>query len=337
MRVSAPATGCAAVALPAFATAFRADPGTANRDRDLPALNWLASRGHRVSVSGGEWRAWLLSRFGPGGEVLQHCPAGAALRTLVTGRRAEGCWACAEPVHLVAALDHLRLAPRSALRVAPAEGRALVESLSEAIAGSGFTLQHLEHGPWLLACRDDIDCETIEPALAEGRDVRDCLPAGRDGAAVRRLTSELQILLHDHPVNLRRSDVGLPPVNSIWLWGFGRAVHVTRPPLPMLCCDDFWLAGLWQVHGLAPQPLGAARDALAAGASTLVAAADASDDPGAQLALWESLLGVPLARALKSGRIRNASLLLGDTSYVLSGAARFAFWRQARSWTDLLG
>ena len=66
-----------------------------------------------------------------------------------------------------------------------------------------------------------MECDTAEPVQVEGDDIRDCLPAGRDGAQIRKLTNELQMLLHEHPVNIRRAARGLAPVNSIWLWGFG--------------------------------------------------------------------------------------------------------------------
>ncbi|MFY1004846.1 hypothetical protein ACNF5F_25790, partial [Escherichia coli] len=39
--------------------------------------------------------------------------------------------------------------------------------------------------------------------------------------SVRRLQSEVQMLLHTHPVNGTREAEGAPPVNSFWLSGCG--------------------------------------------------------------------------------------------------------------------
>jgi hypothetical protein len=43
----------------------------------------------------------------------------------------------------------------------------------------------------------------------------------------RSQLNELQMLLHEHPVNLAREARGDLPVNSVWLWGGG-----TRPAVP---------------------------------------------------------------------------------------------------------
>jgi hypothetical protein len=239
-------------------------------------------------------------------------------------------------VHLLTGLDHLRLAPLAGLRLSTGEAEAIDDSIGAALAGTGYSLRPSESGPWTLACPTDIQCDTVEPAQAEGRDIRDCLPGGRDGAQIRKLINELQMLLHEHPVNTRRAERGLIPVNSFWLWGFGQAQELEPTQLPTLCTDDPWLQGLWRLHGTAARPLAASEGALETEATVLIAAADAAADPGPALERWELELGAPLAAALRSGRIRFASIRLGDLSYAVSRADRFAVWRRQRAWTELL-
>jgi len=325
-----------ALALPAFSSALELANGQRGALPGLPGTLWLASRGRRGATWHGDWRAWLLSRFGPGADTLQRCPPGASVRALATGGRDQGSWACAQPVHLLTGLDHLRLAPLAGLALAPEEAQALADSINAALAGSGYTLSPAEPQPWSLACPTDIECDTVEPAQAEGRDIRDCLPAGRDGAQVRKLINELQMLLHEHPVNLGRAGRGLAPVNSIWLWGFGRARDPAGGPLPALCSDDAWLTGLWRLHGAEARPLAAAESALATETTLLLAATDVGADPAAQLDRWESGLCAPLVAALRGGRIRSASVLLGDAPFAISHADRFAVWRRRRPWQELL-
>ncbi|MDI7259341.1 MAG: cofactor-independent phosphoglycerate mutase [Thermodesulfobacteriota bacterium] len=60
----------------------------------------------------------------------------------------------------------------------------------------------------------DIIGQEISPFLPEGRGPED---------QILTLMAESQGLLKDHPVNLRRRAKGLPPANSIWLWGQGRS------------------------------------------------------------------------------------------------------------------
>ena len=326
-----------AVALPGFRSALERSGAEHGREPDLPATRWLASRGRRAPGSSPDWRAWLLSHFGPGREALRRCPPGASVRALATGRRDDLCWACAQPVHLVTALDHLRLAPLAELGLGAAEAESLCESIATALAGSGYSLRSAGSEPWTLECPAEIECDTVEPAEAENRDLRDCLPAGRHALRVRKLMNDLQMLLHEHPVNVERSERGLAPVNGVWLWGFGRAQAVEPAALPALATDDAWLRGLWRLCGGSALPLASAGQALECSDRLIVAAASTGTDPAAALAQWDTALVEPLTVALRRGSVRGASLLLGDVACTVEHGDRLAFWRRRRSWSELLG
>ncbi len=327
------------LALPAFRAALRsAADGAAGLPR-LAAVEWLVSRGRRGAAWTDGWREWLLGHTEIGALALQRWPAGASVRALATGRRAEGCWACAEPVHLLTGLDHLRLAPRSSLDLTAEEGQALVQSLREPLGESGFALHGADLPPWSLACDPAVECDAVEPALAEGHDIREWLPGGRDGARVRKLINELQMWLHEHPVNARRAERGALPINSLWLWGFGEAEEAaSAAELPSLHCDDAWLMGLWRLNGGEPGSLATAGSAMqAAGAADLlVASTTASEDPLASLREWESRLCEPLAAAVRSGRVAEATVLLGDTPVSITHRSRLAVWRRPRALTEVL-
>jgi hypothetical protein len=239
-------------------------------------------------------------------------------------------------VHLVTALDHLRLAPLAALGLETAEAESLCESIAPALSDSGYTLRWAGYEPWTLECRTEIECDTVEPADAENRDLRDCLPAGRDAQQVRKLMNELQMLLHEHPVNVVRAERGLVPVNGVWLWGFGSARAVEPPTLPALATDDAWLRGLWRLSGGSALPLASAGQALECSEPLLVAAASPGTDAAAQLEQLDTGLLEPLAAALRRGSVRGASLLLGDVAYTVEHGDRFAFWRRRRPWPELL-
>ena len=68
----------------------------------------------------------------------------------------------------------------------------------------------------------------------------------------------------------------------------------------------------------------------------LIAATARGADPEAQLARWDAELAEPMAEAVRSGHVQSASLLLGDVSYTVERANRYAFWRRARPWSELL-
>lgn len=71
--------------------------------------------------------------------------------------------------------------------------------------------------------------ETTPPHDITGKEIKDYLPKGRGSEKFIQLMNASQMILKDHPANVRREEDGHKPANSIWLWGQGRA-----PKLPTL-------------------------------------------------------------------------------------------------------
>jgi len=298
-----------------------------------PAAEWLLARGRPATVAPPDWRDWLLAGGGLGADVLLRFPAGPASVPAELAGHGAATWSRAEPVHLLTAIDHLRLAAPVPLPLDPAESDALLGTLNAHLAGSGFELHAHPDGGWLCRCPDGLQCETVDPLQALGRNLREVLPGGRDAVRLRALVNELQMLLHEHPVNERRAAHGLPPVNSVWLWGIG----AVRDPAPgvagELLTDDAWLAGLWRRHGGSVQPATALATALARGGTQLRVATRAAVDGQAAadtLRALEAGLFVPLRAALAASRVDRVSLHTGRSVFDLTWTARWAFWRRPR-------
>ena len=303
----------------------------------LPAAEWLVARARR-GCAGDDWRAWLVEHIATEPGLLRRFPAGPCVRAAWTGERPEGTWACAAPVHLVTALDHLRLAAPAPLPLEAHESSALVADLNAELAHRGFVLEEVAGRGWLCRCPDDLDCVVAEPAAAVGANLRDVQPSGRDAGRVRAWVNESQMVLHEHPVNLQRAASGLPVVNSVWLWGIGAAASTHRAPEGVLLTDDDWLAGLWRLHGAEagrPERLEAALqdDALVIGLG-LVNSPGTDGSPG-----WSGLdqqVFETVRTALLRGRLQSASILLGSMSFEVSRDARWQFWRRSRPLAEVL-
>jgi 2,3-bisphosphoglycerate-independent phosphoglycerate mutase len=63
--------------------------------------------------------------------------------------------------------------------------------------------------------------ELTPPHDILGKEIKDFLPQMKE--PILSLMNASQRLLKNHPVNLSREKKGLPPANSIWLWGQGRS------------------------------------------------------------------------------------------------------------------
>ncbi len=59
-----------------------------------------------------------------------------------------------------------------------------------------------------------------------GKSILDHLPRGDGADTLISIMNHAQMVLHDHPVNLRRKEEGHLPANSIWLWGHGKTPRI---------------------------------------------------------------------------------------------------------------
>src|SRR5262249_36518298 len=56
-----------------------------------------------------------------------------------------------------------------------------------------------------------------------GASISEALPAAAEAPALRRLSAEIEMWLHDHRVNQRRVKDGRLPITALWFWGGGGA------------------------------------------------------------------------------------------------------------------
>jgi len=307
----------------------------------LPALELLLARGRARSSESESTERWLGEAFG-----LEEAPLPAGALTLIAhhGDPGAACWARADPVHLRLMRDRLILAPAEAFALSGEEAQALCAALNRHFEGR-LALQALEPRRWCARLEQDPGFQAQSPLMLAGRDVNRSLPAG--AARAHALLNEAQMLLHEHPVNAAREARGEPVVNSIWLWGAGRAPGKLQARWRSVAAEDPVALGLARLAGaralalpdsaqawLRTLPedgrhlalLGALRSPLAL-----------SDDAEYQQSLREMERGwfEPLLAALRSGRIGMVTIHVPDAAASVSfetirGDLR-RFWRRAKA------
>ena len=273
-----------------------------------------ASRAERVSVE-----RWLQQAFGLEGDL----PAGA-LTALSRGEAAGGFLARADPVHLQLMREHIVTVPGAALSVSREEAAALAAAINAHFAGR-LEVRVADPVRWWARLAEPLELAR-EPALEHaGR-------ALRPGAtSAETLNTEIQMLLHAHPVNEAREARGEPPLNGLWLWGGGAAPKDVQSPWQSVSADD-------------PVALGLAQAAKTRG-RTMPASADAwlerLPEDGRQLLLLDGLPPAvaleqawfaPLLAALRGGRIGMLTVHVPDSgvSFETIRADLRRFWRRPR-------
>ena len=177
-------------------------------------------------------------------------PSGrAALRFFgQTGDR-PGVWmAAADPVYLEPRLDHLFLHAMPPGELRPRDLRALFDHLQSTLAGNDdIAFARVGRYAYLRADRG-FPTAALSAAAVDQRIPNEHMPGGSGADGYRRAVSEIEMALHEHPVNLAREAAGRFPVNSLWLWGGGLPTgsEGTPPALPALFADDPLLIGYWR-------------------------------------------------------------------------------------------
>ena len=173
-------------------------------------------------------------------------PAAALIRQSVAGDAGDALWLSADPAWVQPELNGARLLACGNLGLRLEESMALVHALAETFEAEGMKLLVGDSQHWQLRLPTYVDVPSFpEPEEALGADLFEQLPKGDDGRRWRALINEAQVVLHNHPVNAARVARGLPPVNSVWLWGAGALPDWVECGLGRIYSDDLlaWALG----------------------------------------------------------------------------------------------
>lgn len=206
----------------------------------------------------------------------------------------DGYWLCADPVHLHLARDRIVLREGALPDVTEAEAAAVMDTLNAHFSGMQFFAPHPRR--WYIRLPASQNMVTTPLDAAIGQDVGHVLPTGTDAKTWIVWQNELQMLLHEHPVNEARSAAGKLPVNSLWLWGGGVRQPVVASRYTRVWGDAAMLAGTAAARSLPP-----AADTLLDGMSGRELLVLDVAEMGWQI--LEQQWFAPLEQALKRGRL----------------------------------
>ena len=155
--------------------------------------------------------------------IPDHWPLAAVTRQADAGDAAGATWLRADPAHVRAGINGATLlACGDGVGLAPEETAALLQPLRPLFGDAGFPIDAPRPGRWYLRmAREAKPPVFTEPSDALGSDVFEHLPEGDAGRRWRSLLSEAEVILHNHPLNIRRAAEGRLAVNSLWFWGAG--------------------------------------------------------------------------------------------------------------------
>jgi hypothetical protein len=297
----------------------------------LPALEKLLARGSASSTPAGTLEDWLCTAFG--------VEAIAPVRASADGLDAdEGYWLCADPVNLHLQRAQMLLLPD----VLPGreEADALCASLNGHFAGMGLSFFAPHPRRWYVRLEQEPQMTTSPLRQVAWRDAKFHQPQGADALRWQRIATEVQMLLHAHPLNQARAARGELVINSLWLWGGGKAMPLQRA-FDAAGGDSTLGAAFAQAAGVAQSDsLQAMLDGRFESGLWVCEASGAARQRGDYFTWREALQRVEqdcalLLQALRAGRLHRLTLLVMQESmtrhFALTRASAWKLWRPVHS------
>lgn len=257
----------------------------------------------------------LAGRFAIDGGL----PAGALTRELMAGDAGDATWLCADPAWVQPDLTGARLLACGQMQLDLAAAQSLAEPLKSVFEEAGMSLEVSSPDHWHLRLPAGTAVPRFAaPEQALGEDLYEHLPQGGEGRRWRLLLNDVQVLLHQHPLNAERRLRGMPPINSLWLWGGGSLPATVATALQGVVGDDVLLRALAWRAGIDAR----ARESASVATATVGWLVDLQDLPVDEIASawWPSM------RAWASTQSVQLSFASGER-WLHRPWHRWRFWR----------
>jgi hypothetical protein len=161
------------------------------------------------------------------------------------GQHQEGSCFKIMPVHFQVGLDDVRcLMPPS---LSSEEAEAIFESLKPLVSSAGFQIVKstaVNQPSWYLWCDRGLKINTFSLQNTTQSRLFNLMPQGADAGLLRQLMTEVQMFLHDHPVNQKRERSGVLPVNALWFYGNAPVRSVSHSIKTVVISDSVYVKGL---------------------------------------------------------------------------------------------
>jgi len=116
----------------------------------------------------------------------------------------------------------------SAGHISTEEGSEIIQDLDKELGNSVFRFYPGVSYRHLLVWKGKGEqIKTTPPHDITEQEIGTYLPAGDGAPELIKLMTEAQILLHAHPINLKRRELGKREANATWPWGQGRAPQMS--------------------------------------------------------------------------------------------------------------
>lgn len=309
----------------------------------LEAFERLLSRAYVEPWTSTGWTASILQLFDLPAKTEP--PLAALTRLFDVGDCAQDYWLRVDPVYFKADQDRVLLFDAaSVFALSQAEADGFIQALNQHFAEDGLQFSAPTPNRWYVRLSQHADLHTVPVSEMLGRDVFRHMPTGDDALTWKKYLNEIQMLLHQNPINEAREARGELPVNSVWPWGLGQLPTAPIPRWAGVWSDDPLVQGLAKLTQAPAQTqpanaqewlnqINTAGDYLL----TLQAPLDALQDCSAWLQQVNEQWCLPLLSALSQRQLETLVLYPCDQRmFCLTRSRARHWWRRRVPWQQFL-
>jgi hypothetical protein len=202
-------------------------PAGFTRPAPSPVIDALLNRSRVLVAQPAALEAALLHAFG-----LPATTGVAPLTRLADAGSAAGqAWLRADPVHLAISRDNAQLFDSHVINPTAEEMAAIAASVNGHFVNQGIKVEFPDPARGYIATDLNNLPKSTPLWQMAGANVFDNLPLSKTKTNWRAISNEMQMLLHEHPVNRTRAANGIPAINGLWIWGGGSVETI-------LCASD---------------------------------------------------------------------------------------------------
>lgn len=204
-----------------FVAELRQMAGALDGKQRFPALEQILTRGltRRIDAATANHLRFALFGIEPDGALPVAALTHVSDRKMA--RQGDYYWLRSDPVTMWADMAKVFMTSHGFADLDPYERNEIENCIRSVLLEEGFDF-HSDHPErWCIALNEPLQFEFTPLDDALGMDVADALPSHPEARYWRRVLNEIQVALHNCPVNIRRRQSGRHEVNSVWFWGGG--------------------------------------------------------------------------------------------------------------------
>jgi hypothetical protein len=320
--------------------------GDAERRAQLPAMPALCELLRLGDPCNAEvdWRRGVASDLGM--PKLGNVAPASIVACLLPELTAGSPVCMANPVHAVAGMSRVHLHPAGVLVLDPGQSDEFCAAFVREFGAAGAQLRAVAGG-LVLAASFAAAVDAGDPVAHIGMPL-ERKPADSSGQReLRRFGAEVEMWLHDLPLNRERTRHGELAINSLWFWGGGEVwplLHsVADAPAqrdesmpPAASVSDPWLRALCHLQSTSCAPPANRWHDLAAECTVAQVSTSAFNAPQEELLRLDTDWFAPALRDLDSGRIPALHLRIGGLAWRVGRRRWVHALRRARPWHERL-